>query len=314
MNDCPEEKKIELSHCDFLDKLVDEITSSYDDEKGVNHIDGFNLPGQNEILSIINDLVEIVFPGYSGKRAYSLKTIRYNIGEILSRVYDSLYDQVFRSFRFNCKMENCENCNVPAMTEKAVRALMESIPEIREKMKADIQAAYEGDPAAMSLDEIVLSYPGVKAITIQRLAHVLYHEKVPLIPRMMTEYSHSITGIDIHPGAHLGEGIFIDHGTGVVVGETAKIGRNVKIYMGVTLGALSFPKDACGMIIKGRKRHPTIEDNVTIYAGATILGNVVIGEGSIIGGNVWLTEDVEPGSKVLMAPPDLKIKNKRKSG
>jgi len=178
-------------------------------------------------------------------------------------------------------------------------------------MKLDVAAAFDGDPAAKSLDEIILSYPGIKAITIQRIAHVLYHQNVPLIPRMLCEYAHRVTGIDIHPGAHLGKAMFIDHGTGVVIGETSKIGDNVKIYQGVTLGALSFPKNACGEIIKGAKRHPTIEGNVTIYAGATILGNVVIGKDSIIGGNVWLTESVEPGTKVTIPNPQLTIKKKK---
>jgi len=177
-------------------------------------------------------------------------------------------------------------------------------------MKLDIAAAFEGDPAAASIDEIVVSYPCIKTIAIQRFAHVLYHEHVPLLPRMMTEYAHSETGIDIHPGALLGNGVFIDHGTGVVIGETATLGNNVKLYQGVTLGALSFPKDACGKIIKGAKRHPTIEDDVTIYSGATILGNITIGKGSIIGGNVWLTESVGPGTKITIQPPDLSIKVK----
>jgi len=207
-------------------------------------------------------------------------------------------------------MDHCKDCDIPTLTEAATRTLISKLPEIRNTMKLDVGAAFEGDPAAKSLDEIILSYPGIKAITIQRIAHVLYHQKVPLIPRMLCEYAHRETGIDIHPGAHLGKAFFIDHGTGVVIGETSTIGDNVKIYQGVTLGALSFPKDACGGIIKGAKRHPTIEKNVTIYAGATILGNIVIGENSIIGGNVWLTESVEPGTKVTIPNPELKIKKK----
>ena len=169
---------------------------------------------------------------------------------------------------------------------------------VRHQKTSAKHSALDGDPAARSLDEIILSYPGVKAITIQRLAHILYVEKVPLIPRIMTEYAHRITAIDIHPGATIGEGVFIDHGTGVVIGETATIGSNVKIYQGVTLGAHSFPKDACGKIIKGAKRHPNIEDGVTIYAGATILGNITIGANSVVGGNVWLTESVPPGTSL----------------
>ena len=194
--------------------------------------------------------------------------------------------------------------------KEIVAAFLARLPDVRRLVETDVDAAYDGDPAAKTLDEIVLSYPGVKALTIHRLAHCLHEKKVPLIPRMMSEYAHRITGIDIHPGAKIGRAFFIDHGTGVVIGETAEIGDNVKLYQGVTLGALSFPKDACGMIIKGAKRHPTIEDNVTIYAGATILGAVVIGKGSVIGGNVWLTHSTEPGTRITIAKPDLTCEKK----
>ena len=167
-----------------------------------------------------------------------------------------------------------------------------------------MQAAYAGDPAAVSCDEVILSYPGLKAIAIQRLAHILYEEKIPLIPRMMTEYAHSATGIDIHPGARIGKGFFIDHGTGVVIGETAILGERVRIYQGVTLGAVSFPKDACGALIKGQKRHPTIGNNVIIYSGASVLGDITIGDNSVIGGNVWLTESLPAGTKITAAMPE----------
>ncbi len=291
----------------FLDSLVDDICSTYKDTQGINHIEGFNMPLEQNILSIIDKLLEIVFPGFSGKYRFSLNTISFSIGNILTDLHEELFEQLFFAFRYNCMRDKCEECDVQALTKQAVSKLMVAIPQIRQAMKLDIAAAYEGDPAAISIDEIVVSYPGIKAITIQRFAHLLYHENVPLIPRMMTEYVHSITGIDIHPGAHLGAGLFIDHGTGVVIGETAKIGDYVKIYQGVTLGALSFPKDACGNIIKGARRHPTIENNVTIYSGATVLGNITIGEGSIIGGNVWLTESAPAGAKIITEPPSLKI-------
>jgi serine O-acetyltransferase len=292
---------------DYLENLVKEIKITYDDAQGINHIEGYNLPRHQEILNIVTKLLEIIFPGFSGEQHYSLKTINFSIGSILSDVYGELYDQISRSLSYECCRTNCDECNIPEQAEKAAKALLDALPEIRKTMKLDIAAAYAGDPAASSTNEIVVSYPGLKTITIQRFAHVLYHHHIPLIPRMMTEYAHSITGIDIHPGAHLETGIFIDHGTGVVIGETAVIGNNVKIYQGVTLGALSFPKDACGMIIKGAKRHPTIEDNVTIYSGATVLGNITIGKNSIIGGNVWLTESLPPGTKVSMAPPEQRI-------
>lgn len=309
---CSKESPSETARPDFVDSLVESICRTYEDKKGINHVEGFNLPQHNEVLNIIHTLMEIIFPGFSGKKTYTIKAIRYTIGEMLSSVYVDLADQIFRSFRYRCETTGkCKGCDIHALSSGATETLLGAIPEIRETLKLDIEAAYGGDPAAMSNDEIVMSYPGLKTIAIQRMAHVLYHQDVPLIPRMMTEYAHSITGIDIHPGAHLGKGIFIDHGTGVVIGETAEIGDNAKIYQGVTLGALSFPKDACGKIIKGAKRHPTLEDNVTIYSGATVLGNIVIGKGSVIGGNVWLTESVEPGTRVTIAKPDLTIKTSK---
>jgi serine O-acetyltransferase len=189
--------------------------------------------------------------------------------------------------------------------ETVVKELLEMLPEIRAKLSGDIQAAYDGDPAATSIEEVILSYPCVLAITTYRIAHELYVRGVPLIPRIMSEYVHSLTGIDIHPGAKIGRNFFIDHGTGVVIGETAEIGDNVKIYQGVTLGALSFPKDEKGRIIKGRKRHPTVGNNVVIYSGATILGaDAVIGDNVTVGGNVWITSRIEPGTKITLASPE----------
>jgi serine O-acetyltransferase len=195
-----------------------------------------------------------------------------------------------------------------AAVEKTVQFLAR-IPRIRDKLHGDVRAAYEGDPAATSLQEIIVSYPGLFAITIYRSAHELHHLGVPFIPRIMTEFAHCKTGIDIHPGAHIGDNFFIDHGTGVVIGETTRIGNNVRLYQGVTLGALSFKKDAGGRIVRGGKRHPTIEDNVIIYAGATILGgDTVVGRNSIIGGNVWLLESVPPDTTITHQPPKLLYK------
>ena len=295
----------------FIEELSAEICASFQDGIAVNHNEGHNLPRESEILEILNQILELIFPGFAEKEAYSPDTLKYAVGEILATTYINLKNIILRTYRYNCALNQMKECNCVAWAMDAARYLLSSVPMIRENMKADIHAAYGGDPAARSLDEIVLSYPGVKAITIQRIAHCLYEKKVPMIPRMMGEYAHRITGIDIHPGAVLGKGLFIDHGTGVVIGETACIGSNVKIYQGVTLGALSFPKDACGMIIKGAKRHPTIEDNVTIYAGATVLGAITIGKNSVIGGNVWLTEGTEPGTKITIAPPELSINKKR---
>ncbi len=298
-----------------LDKVIDEIYQTYEDNTGINHIDGFNLPSEAEILEIIFNLLDIVFPGFSGNGSFKRKDLKENLKIKINQVSEKLTDQLTRGFKFKCETEDCEcsSCEIPKKVNDAVNALLSSIPDLREAMKKDIQAAFDGDPAAKSFEEIVLSYPGIRAITIQRLAHVLYHEDAPLIPRMMTEYAHRITGIDIHPGAHLDHGIFIDHGTGVVVGETARIAEGVSIYQGVTLGALSFPKNACGMIIKGARRHPTIEKNVTIYSGAQILGDIVIGANSIIGGNVWITDALPAGTKVVCEPPKQKIRTKNQN-
>ncbi len=288
-----------------IDSLVERILASYEDNIAVNRNDRHNLPRESEIIQVLNGLLELIFPGYAEQEAHAPEVMRYTVGELVTKLDSELRSLLCRAFQF--KGTNCEE-----KAGETAQMLLEEIPALRETMKLDVKAAYAGDPAAWSLDEIVLSYPGIKAITIQRLAHRLYQAGVPLIPRMMCEYAHRITGIDIHPGAKLGQGIFIDHGTGVVIGETAELGNDVKIYQGVTLGALSFPKDACGMIIKGAKRHPTIEDGVTIYAGATILGAIVIGKKSIIGGNVWLTQGTEPGTKVTIAEPELTINKLRK--
>ena len=309
--DC--EKHHNMENDSFIEPLISRIFESYADDIAVNRNDRSNLPRESEILKALNGLLELIFPGYAEREAHSPATLRYAVGEIVTSLNMTLNSLFLRAFLFNCKNSGKKDCDCHAEAATAARELLEAIPSLRESMKLDIQAAYAGDPAARSLDEIVLSYPGVKAITIQRIAHKLCQLKVPMIPRMMTEYAHRITGIDIHPGAKLGKGVFIDHGTGVVIGETAELGNDVKIYQGVTLGALSFPKDACGMIIKGAKRHPTIENGVTIYAGATILGAITIGKNSVIGGNVWLTEGTEPGTKITIASPELTINKSRKN-
>ena len=310
---CNCNKHDNMENDSFIEPLIGRIFESYADDIAVNRNDRSNLPRESEILKVLGGLLELIFPGYAEREAHSPSTLRYAVGEIVTSLNMSLNSLFLRAYLFNCKNSGKKDCDCHAEAATAARELLEAIPSLRESMKLDIQAAYAGDPAARSLDEIVLSYPGVKAITIQRIAHKLYQLKVPMIPRMMTEYAHRITGIDIHPGAKLGKGVFIDHGTGVVIGETAELGDDVKIYQGVTLGALSFPKDACGMIIKGAKRHPTIEDGVTIYAGATILGAVTIGKKSVIGGNVWLTESTEPGTKITIATPELTINKSRKN-
>lgn len=299
----------------FIHDVTLDLVESYQDGIGVNHSEGNNLPREAEVLAVLEKLLELVYPGFGTREAYSMATLRFSVGEMVSALYIELDDVLQRTLHFHCRLtESCGDDTCGHHAKAAAKQLLNALPRLRETIKQDIQAAYDGDPAARSLDEVIISYPGLKAITIQRIAHILYTQKIPMIPRIMTEYAHRITAIDIHPGATIGEGFFIDHGTGVVIGETATIGNNVKLYQGVTLGAHSFPKDACGKIIKGAKRHPNIEDNVTIYAGATILGNITIGANSVIGGNVWLTESIPAGTKVRIADPELTIKKPREGG
>ncbi len=276
--------------------------------KSLHHLGNNLLPSRENIVRIIEIFQEIIFPGYFGKKGMDKSSIQYHIGDCLETIYELLFQEIYRSIRHGCKISEdlCIHCE--EASENNVLSFLEKIPEIREILATDIQAAYDGDPAAQSHDEIIFSYPIIYTIMIYRLAHELHKQGIPLLPRIMTELAHSKTGIDIHPGAVIGRYFFVDHGTGVVIGETSMIGQNVKLYQGVTLGALSFPKDGNGNLIRGKKRHPTIEDNVVIYAGATVLGGeTIIGKGSVIGGNVWLTHSVPPGTKVLIAEPQLTI-------
>ena len=290
---------------DNMEKLVGQIVRTYQDDTGINFIDALNLPVRDKILDALDLLTELLFPGYTGKRSVTKSNISFVVIDILYHVYTELVEQIERAYKYRCTMEKCDSGDCRRMAEEATRHLLSRIPAIRESLKGDVGAAFDGDPAAKSYEEIVISYPCIDAIAKYRIAHELYIKEVPLIPRIMTEFAHSKTGIDIHPGAKIGRNFFIDHGTGVVIGETTVIGDNVKIYQGVTLGAMSFPKDERGNIIKGGKRHPTIEDNVVIYAEATILGDVIIGKDAVIGGNVWLKESVPAGVTVSMAKSEL---------
>lgn len=264
-----------------------------------------NLPGTGAVIALLEKLLAVLYPGCHGQTPVSHDTCQSHLQNTLRELAVELCDQTHRAFEYACRCAKCVNCDdCSAKARQAVTALLNDLPDIRDRLQQDIQAAYEGDPAAMSTMEIVMSYPGLYAITIHRIAHALYAQGVPLIPRVMGEYAHSKTGIDIHPGATIGPGFFIDHGTGVVIGETCRIGKRVKLYQGVTLGALSFAKDEHGVLVKGTKRHPDVEDNVVIYAGATILGgDTVIGHDAVIGGNVWLIHSVPPGSKVYNQTP-----------
>jgi serine O-acetyltransferase len=288
-----------------LAQIMERIAASYDESiPKIHHIDRMPLPSREDAAAIMNALEEIIFPGYYTTSNVTHQRIIYRVQERVGWLFEHLSDQITKSL-FHMDALDGERCfSSDAKAEECAYQFLESLPRIRCLLAKDIRAAYEGDPAAHCIDEIILSYPAVYAIMAYRVAHELYRMEVPLLPRMLTEIAHSKTGVDLHPGAVIGERFFIDHGTGVVVGETTRIGNNVKIYQGVTLGALSFPKDESGNLIRGQKRHPTIEDDVIIYAGATILGgDTTIGEGSVIGGNVWLTESVPPYSRVVQGDP-----------
>jgi serine O-acetyltransferase len=259
------------------------------------------LPSREAVIQIVEDLRSVIFPGYFGTSDLREENLHFYIGATLERASRALEEQVRRAVAFTDRhdYQSCAHC--AALAREAVAAFLLRLPEVRRLAASDVEAAYEGDPALKSRDEAIFAYPGVFAVTNQRIAHELHLLGLPLIPRIITEYAHTLTGIDIHPGASIGEKFFIDHGTGVVVGETSRIGARVRLYQGVTLGAKSFPLDEHGNPIKGIDRHPIVEDDVVIYAGATILGRNVIGQGSSIGGNVWLTTSVPPHSRITQA-------------
>jgi serine O-acetyltransferase len=290
---------LNLTH--ILTQTVD-MLSEQESLKGLfhQHRDGNPLPSGKALEEIIDLSRAILFPGFYGKSSVNIKTIRYHIGVNVERLHKLLSDQILAGLCF-CK--TCEEESYQELSEQRGRAeslaaqLISRLPKIRKTLSTDVTAAYNGDPAAESYGEIISCYPVIKALTNYRVAHELVELGVPLIPRMMTEMAHSETGIDIHPAATIGEYFTIDHGTGVVIGATCIIGNNVKLYQGVTLGAKSFPLDADGNPIKGIPRHPILEDNVIVYANATVLGRITIGEGCVVGANVWVTEDMEPNTK-----------------
>ena len=283
---------------DGLPRVVQQLQDGMRANSDVESEEGLDFAGRHDIYEILDDLLAVIFPGSFSKQKVSHGDIGFFLHDSLRHVAVRLGRHIRDVFNYRCKKDNCKNCNCEERAEKALIRLVESLPAIRETLLKDVQAAFDGDPAARYTDEIIMSYPCVEAIATYRIAHLLYGLDVPIIPRIMAERAHSRTGIDIHPGASIGPGFFIDHGTGVVIGETTSIGRNVKLYQGVTLGALS-PFDSEGHPRKGEKRHPDIEDDVIIYANATILGGAtVIGKGSVIGGNTWITKSVLPGTRV----------------
>ena len=273
--------------------LIQRLLVSYQEIGGINNIDGSNLPSKRAISQVCEDLLQILFPGFHDEEPIETESIGQITSDRILSIVERLRVETFKSLRLNEPECPC------LRAEEIVLHLIRELERVRELLQTDVEAAYEGDPAAKSYDEIIVSYPCIEAIAIQRLAHILYRDKLPLIPRIMTEWAHSRTGIDIHPGAEIGSHFFIDHGTGVVIGESCRIGSHVKLYHGVTLGARSFQKDEEGKIKKGGKRHPDVGDWVTVYPNATILGGeTVIGSGTTIGANVFLMESVAPGSLV----------------
>ena len=291
-----------------IERISSEIIKTFRVKEGINHLNGPHLPSRQSVINIIATLESIIFPGFQEDEALDDEYLTFNIGGKLLRVAQDLISEISKSL--NCRTNPCRDEDDKEFNdaEASVLALrfLSKIPKIRELVMKDVSAALQGDPAARSREEVILSYPGLEAITVHRMAHELFIMDVPLIPRMMNEHIHRKTGIDIHPGATIGESFFIDHGTGVVFGETTCIGKNCKIYQGVTLGALSVKKEEAN-----QKRHPTLEDNVTIYAGATILGgNTVIGKNSVIGGNVWITSSIPENSLVYNRPAEYILKNR----
>ncbi len=279
---------------------IQKMLTSYERDSGTCFINQRRVPERRIIEEALAYLLEILFPGFSGKRNITSENMVYVVGDLMTKAQRVLIAQMVKAYRHTCIVPECTHSSCEGKAQRAAEALFVSLPDIREVLKKDVEAAFEGDPAAGSPDEIVVCYPGLRALAVHRIAHVLYTHQVPLVPRMMSEIAHAETGIDIHPGAEIGEGFFIDHGTGVVIGETAVIGKHVKLYQGVTLGAVSFPKDSCGRIIRGLQRHPTIGDNVIIYAHATVLGHITVGHSSVVGSNVWLKEDVPPKTMVAL--------------
>lgn len=287
-----------------METLVDRLLLDYDHGRDIDQMELFQNPDRDVVIGVLEKLRRILFPGYFRDRNYRFYNLKYNLSVLIEDVMFQLTRQV--SLVFQRQGEKPDQAEQHA--QQVCFAFLNGIPDIRAMVQTDLQAAYDGDPAATGMDEVIFSYPGLYAISVYRLAHELFRLGVPMIPRMMTEYAHSLTGIDIHPGATIGKYFFIDHGTGIVIGETTTIGDNVKVYQGVTLGALS---TRGGQQLRGKKRHPTIEDNVTIYAGASILGgNTVIGAGSVIGSNAFTTSSIAPGTTVSIKTQELQYRSR----
>ncbi len=292
-----------------LPAITDQLVETYTECSRLNHLAHEPLPNRDAVREIVGDLMEVLYPGYGKRQNLHIGNIGYHVGSLIDALHDKLTTQIARALRHELCHESphadCEKMAQPKAVE-----LLRRLADVRKTLELDVEAAFRGDPAARSHHEIIFCYPGLEAITVYRVAHELHGLGVPFIPRMMTELAHAKTGIDIHPGARIGPAFFIDHGTGVVIGETCDIGRGVKLYQGVTLGALSFTKDDDGGLLRGGyKRHPTLDDGVIVYANATILGGqTVIGARAVVGSNVWLTESVPPDTTVVLEKPKLRLK------
>jgi len=297
-----------------LPELTDRIVKSYTHDNRIHHLGHCPLPKYEVITQIIEDLKDLIYPGFRRREGLHIGNVAYHVGNLVDTLHDKLTTQIARALlhadRVRGEPSDCQEPNDYEAKGQAIAiAFLERIPELRSVLATDVEAAFEGDPSVTNRDEIIFCFPGLDAITVYRLAHELTKFKVPFIPRMMTEWAHKQTGIDIHPGATIDQSFFIDHGTGVVIGETCEIGRFVRVYQGVTLGALSFATDGEGLLVRGQKRHPTIEDRVILYANATILGGrTVIGHDSVIGSSVWITSSVAPHTTVVLEKPRLKIR------
>jgi serine O-acetyltransferase len=315
--------QLEEKHCDIerqssrkfrseIPGIVDDLVSSCSRDGCFDHVGLEPISSREAIIDLVHRAFCILYPGYFIQKRVDEVNLSYYFGQEVTEFFEILSHQITLAVRHDCVRyeQPCSLCQERG--EEAAIDFGKQMREIRVLLAKDIHAAREGDPAAASFDEIIFSYPGLFAITVYRMAHQLFEQGIPLIPRIMTEYAHSRTGIDIHPGAHIGESFFIDHGTGVVVGETCEIGDRVRLYQGVTLGALSIPREEVKQLTH-RKRHPTVEDDVVIYAGSTILGgDTIIGARSVIGGNVWLTESVPPDTLVFAKKPELVFKERRR--
>lgn len=293
-----------------LDDIVQAVVASYRADKRGHYINRHHRPSRDEIIECIELFLQLFFPGYFGRQDLTDENIVYHVGGVVSALREKLARQIEQCLCHAAEQEDgavIRPCAEPA--ERLASRMVAKIPALRALLIEDVQAAYDGDPAASGLDEIILAYPGLLAVAVYRVAHELHEMGVPLLPRIMTEWAHARTGADIHPGATIGRSFFIDHATGVVVGETSRIGQGVKLYQGVTLGALSHPRDENGRVIRNTKRHPTVEDGATLYANATVLGgSTVVGTGSVVGGSVFLTRSVPAQARVALKPPELSVR------